>query len=85
MYKNVVGVDGMMCGMCEAHIADAIRAAFPDAQKVAASQKKKQAVFLTEEPAPEDTVKKAIEDTGYHYLGFSSELYEKKHLFGHKS
>ena len=25
----IVGIDGMMCGMCEAHIKDAIRGQFP--------------------------------------------------------
>ena len=25
MYQTTVGVDGMMCGMCEAHVNDAVR------------------------------------------------------------
>ena len=29
MYQTTVGVDGMMCGMCEAHVNDAVRKAFP--------------------------------------------------------
>ena len=28
----IVGIDGMMCGMCEAHIKDAIRGQFPQAK-----------------------------------------------------
>ena len=28
MIKTVIQVDGMMCGMCEAHANDAIRNAF---------------------------------------------------------
>lgn len=29
MYQTTVGVDRMMCGMCEAHVNDAVRKAFP--------------------------------------------------------
>ena len=29
MEKIVVKVDGMQCGMCEAHVNEAVRAAFP--------------------------------------------------------
>ena len=37
MEKFTVKIEGMMCGMCEAHIADTIRTAFPEAGKVKAS------------------------------------------------
>ena len=29
MIETTVKVDGMMCGMCEAHVSDAIRDALP--------------------------------------------------------
>ena len=29
MIETTVGIDGMQCGMCEAHVNDMIRAAFP--------------------------------------------------------
>ena len=29
MYQITLGIDGMMCGMCESHINDAIRKEFP--------------------------------------------------------
>ncbi|MFR9127183.1 hypothetical protein M5E89_01180 [Acidaminococcus intestini] len=29
MVKNIIHIEGMSCGMCEAHIADTIRHAFP--------------------------------------------------------
>ena len=63
----------MMCGMCESHISDAIRKAFPDAKKVKASRRKKEAVFLTEEPVDEETVRKVVEATGYHFTGLTTE------------
>ena len=40
MYEYQVGIEGMMCGMCETHIADTIRKAVPDAKKVKASRRK---------------------------------------------
>ena len=38
MIETTVGIDGMQCGMCEAHVNDTIRAAFP-VKKVSASHK----------------------------------------------
>lgn len=37
--KIVVKVDGMQCGMCEAHVNEAVRAAFP-VKKVTSSHAK---------------------------------------------
>lgn len=56
----------------------------PGARKVSASCKRGEAVFLTEEPVDEETLSKAIDDTGYHYLGYSEVPYEKCGLFGKK-
>ena len=47
MLKITVQVDGMMCGMCEAHVNDAVRRAFP-VKKVTSSHSKGQTVILTE-------------------------------------
>ena len=48
MKKITVKIDGMMCGMCEAHICDTIRRTLPDAGKVSASRIKGEASFLSE-------------------------------------
>lgn len=72
MYKNEVKIDGMMCGMCESHIADELRKTFPDAKKVKASRRKNNAVFQTEGPVDPQIVQEVIEKTGYHYMGFLS-------------
>ncbi|MBQ6264967.1 MAG: hypothetical protein IJK60_05905 [Clostridia bacterium] len=48
MEKITVKIDGMMCGMCEAHIRDTIRKTFPAAKKVSASKSKNEAVFMIE-------------------------------------
>ena len=53
MIKTIVSVDGMACGMCEAHINDAIRAAFP-VKKVTSSRAKKAV-----EPPPAEKPKEA--------------------------
>lgn len=39
MVKITVGVKGMQCGMCEAHVNDAVRKAFP-VKKVTSSHTK---------------------------------------------
>ena len=47
MLKITLKVDGMMCGMCEAHVNDTIRKAF-SVKKVTSSHSKGQTVILTE-------------------------------------
>ena len=81
MIKTTVKVDGMMCGMCEAHVADAIRNAIPEAKKVSASRAKKEATFLSEEKPDEKVIKNAVTATGYDFISVSSEEYKKKGLF----
>ena len=80
--KTTMKIEGMMCSMCEAHVCDAIRKAVPAAKKVAASRSKKEASFLTEEPVDNESLKAAIDATGYSCLGIESAPYEKKGLFG---
>jgi copper chaperone CopZ len=82
MLKTTVGIDGMMCGMCESHINDAIRKNFPQVKKVTSDRKKKQSVILSEEPLDEEAVRKTIDETGYTFLSLSTEEYKKKGLFG---
>ena len=82
MNKITMKIDGMMCGMCEAHVCDAIRKAVPTARKVAASRSKKEASFLTEEAVDADRLRAAVDATGYTCLGIESAPYEKKGLFG---
>ena len=47
MWKYTVEVNGMMCGMCEAHVNDAVRKACP-VKKVNSSRSKNQTVVLSE-------------------------------------
>lgn len=47
MVKITLGIEGMACGMCEAHINEAVRSAF-QVKKVTSSHAKKQTVILAE-------------------------------------
>ena len=82
MYEATIKIEGMMCGMCEAHIADTIRKAFPDAKKVSASRKHGEATFLSERVIDRETLKQAIAETGYTFVSVSVEPYTKRGLFG---
>ena len=77
MIKTTVKVDGMMCGMCESHVNDAVRKVF-QVDKVTSSHSKGETVIISEKPVDEAKLKTAISATGYEVKGISSELYEKK-------
>ena len=77
MIKTTVKVDGMMCGMCESHVNDAVRKAF-HVDKVTSSHSKGETVIISEGPVDEAKLKTAISATGYEVKGISSEAYEKK-------
>ncbi len=81
MVKTTIEVDGMMCGMCEAHINEVIRKNFR-IKKVAADRGKGRAVILSEEDLDPDLLRKAITDTGYTAGEIRTEPYEKRGIFG---
>ena len=82
MFKTVLKIDGMMCGMCEAHVNDAIRKAIPEAQKVTSSHAKGESNFLSEAEPNVDRLKEAINETGYTVLSMNTEAYNKKKFLG---
>ncbi len=71
LIRTRVRIDGMMCGMCEAHINDAIRRALP-VKKVSSSHTKGETVIITETVPDEALIRKAITDTGYSVLDVES-------------
>lgn len=71
----------MQCGMCEAHVNDAVRKAF-DVKKVTSSHTKNQTVILSEQPIDEQALRDVINRTGYEVTSLTSEPYERKGLFG---
>jgi len=81
MKKVTVGVEGMACSMCEAHVQEAIRKAFPEAKKVKADRKKKQVTFISEAEPEAADVEEAVKASGYDYTGVAVEE-AKKGLLG---
>ena len=73
-------VDGMQCSMCETHINDAVRRAFP-VKKVTSSHSKNQTVILSEKDIDEAELRGIIDDTGYEVVSVLKAPYEKKGLF----
>lgn len=78
MKKYTLGISGMQCGMCEAHINDTVRKAVPGAQKLSSSAAKKRTSFVCGTEVDEAALREAIARTGYTMTSFESEPYEKK-------
>ncbi len=76
MTKTTLKIDGMMCGMCESHINDAIRTAF-DVKKITSSHLKGETVIISEQPLDEGKIRETIKPTGYTLTEITSEPYEK--------
>ena len=81
MVKTVLKIDGMMCGMCEAHMNDLIRKNFK-VKKVTSSAKDGETVIISDAELDIPWAKKQIKDIGYEMVDYTSEPYEKKGLFG---
>ena len=80
MQKIILSVEGMACGMCEAHMNDAIRRDFK-VKKVTSSHKEKRTEIESELPLDRAALQKTVEDTGYTLLDVSVEEVEKKGFF----
>ena len=74
MFETVIKIDGMMCGMCEAHINDAVRHAF-SVKKVSSSHTHGKTVILSEEKPNGELLKKVIADTGYEVVSIDTHPY----------
>lgn len=81
MFETTIKISGMMCGMCEAHVNDAVRRAVP-VKKVSSSHAKGETVILSEQQPDEQALRAAISETGYDVLFVSTKPYEKRGLFG---
>ena len=77
MWKYTVEVNGMMCGMCEAHVNDAVRKACP-VKKVNSSRSKNQTVVLSETELDAEALMNAIRSTGYEVGAIQKEPYKKE-------
>lgn len=80
MFKTTLSVDGMACGMCEAHVNDAVRSAFK-VKKVVSSHAKGQAEIISEEPPDKEKLISVISKSGYTVTAIDTVPYEKKRAF----
>ncbi len=80
MKEITVGVEGMMCGMCEAHVNEKIRGAFM-VEKVSSSHTKNQTVILAKEELSEEKIRDIISGMGYTVTSYEVKESEKKGLF----
>ena len=67
----------MACGMCEAHINDAVRNRFA-VKKVTSSHKKGKTEIIAEDPIDSGKLEESIRSAGYEVTGVRTEPYEKK-------
>ena len=87
MVQMTLKVDGMACGMCEAHINDAIRSHFA-VKKVSSSHTKGETVIVSEqpvdveEPLGEERLRAVIAETGYELKSVTTAPCEEKHGLG---
>ena len=68
MIRITVKVDGMMCGMCEAHVNDTVRKHLT-VKKVASNHKKKETVILAEQDISDSRLEAVITESGYTFMG----------------
>lgn len=79
MTELILKIDGMMCGACEAHVADAVRRA-AKVKSVKASRVSGTVDAVIESGNADDIVA-AIEAEGYRVLERTETPYQKKGLF----
>lgn len=79
MLEITLKINGMACGMCEAHVNDAIRQAFK-VKKVSSSHAKGETVIIAED-IDNEKIREVIEKTGYKLLEIQKVPYEKRGLF----
>jgi copper chaperone CopZ len=64
MITTTLGIEGMACSMCEAHVNDAIRRNF-SVRRVKSNRRKKTCVVVSEEPLDVNKLKQTIAALGY--------------------
>ena len=79
MIKIILDVEGMACGMCEAHVNDAVRRAFP-VKKVTSSHGKGRTEILADAPLDEAALRDALTAAGYTVTAVRTEPYERRGL-----
>ena len=67
LYLITVNIDGMYCGMCEAHVNEALRNGL-NIKKVHSDSKKGEAVIVSKLPYSKEKIKELLDPTGYKVL-----------------
>ena len=80
MVKITLKIEGMGCGMCEAHVNEAVRNGC-DVKSVTSSHKDAETIIISENDIDDDKIKSIISETGYTLVDISREPYVKKKLF----
>ena len=81
MIRTTARVSGMICGMCEAHVNDAVRSAF-QVKKVSSSRSRGETVIESEKPLDREKLRQVIGNTGYLMISAAEEEISKKSLIG---
>ncbi len=76
MIKTTLKISGMMCGMCEAHINDAVRAGLP-VKKVASSHAAGRTVIFSDAPLDKEKLRQIVNATGYALISVGEETVVK--------
>ena len=77
MIQTTLGIEGMMCSMCETHINDAIRRNF-NVRSAKSDRKKKRCIVVSEEELDRAKVAQVVGDLGYELTSVTAEPYVKK-------
>ena len=82
MNKIILDIDGMKCGMCEAHINDIIRKSFK-IKSVKSNHKKNNSIIILESDISDEKIINVFKDSGYIIKNIKREEAVKK-LFWYK-
>ena len=80
MIQITLKINGMACGMCEAHMNDAVRREL-QVKKVTSSHKTGETVILSNEDIADERLRKIVESAGYELEHIGRRPYEKKGFF----
>lgn len=72
MVKIILGVDGMMCPHCEAHVNEDINKAFK-VESVVSDHSAKTTTITAAEALPEEELRRVIDEAGYKMTSYSCE------------
>ncbi len=76
MYKITIGVEGMLCPKCEAHMKEAL-ATTVMAERITASHEKKECVLIAKEALDKALLKETVANTGYKFTSYKIEPYKR--------